>query len=505
MRETNTQLIVGNGVNLSVRDFAAPLFRRRRIVIVSFASVLGALILLFLLLGPSYSSHMEILVNRERLDPLVSTEATTQLITTDNPVTPEEINSEVELLSSRDVLENVVLANELEKPRGFSIVDRLRPWQTKEERAARAVKSLAKQLKIENIKNSNLIEITYRSPDPQLSYGVLKSLGDLYVAKHVAVHRPAGSYEFFAEQTQKYHQELADAERKLRSFGLQNAVAAPDQQRTDLSTQVADSVGLRHVAEQAIAADEERIADDRRQMTATPQRSTTVRATAANDMLIDNLNTALLAAQTKRTQLASKFDPNYPLVREADQEIADDKAAVAQAEEKKYVAESTDRDPTYELLREDIAKSEADLSAQRATLAATKRSIQSIRAEMVSLDQLSLSQQDLQREAKAAETNYLLYLAKREQERTSNALDVTRIANVAIAVPPAIPVLPVFSWPMIVLISLSSATAFSIGAAYTVDYLDPSFHTPAQVIDILGIQVLAAIPKKNGAETFAAS
>jgi len=54
---------------------------------------------------------------------------------------------------------------------------------------------------------------------------------------------------------------------------------------------------------------------------------------------------------------------------------------------------------------------------------------------MVNLDQLSLSQQDLQREAKAAETNYLLYLAKREQERTSNALDVTRIANVAIAVP----------------------------------------------------------------------
>jgi len=36
------------------------------------------------------------------------------------------------------------------------------------------------------------------------------------------------------------------------------------------------------------------------------------------------------------------------------------------------------------------------------------------------------------------------------------------------------------------------------------DYLDPSFHTPAQVIDILGIQVLAAIPK-NGVEPFAAS
>lgn len=499
MRETNVQMVVANRgmADLSVRDFVMPVFRRKRLLILTFVSVLGAVILLALVSGPSYSSRMEILVNRERLDPLVSTEATTQIMTADNPVTPEEINSEVELLSSRDVLEQVVLANGLEKPRGFSLVDLLRPRQTKEDRIARAVKNLAKKLSIENIKNSNLIEITYKSPDPQLSYGVLKSLGDLYVAKHVAVHRPAGSYEFFAEETQKYHDELENAEKKLREFGLQNAVAAPDEQRTDLSTQVADSVGLVHLAEQSIAADEERIKDDRQQMTATPQRLTTLRASEANEKLISDSRAALLAAQNKRTQLALKYDDDYPLVREVDQEIADDKAAVAQAEGQRYVSETTNYDPTYELLREDVAKSEADLSAQRATLTATKRSVQNIRGEMVKLDQLSLSQQDLQREAKAAETNYLLYLAKREQERTSNALDVTRIANVAIAVPPSIPALPVFSWPMIVLIGLGSATVLGLGAAYTADYLDPSFQTPSQVIEILGITVVAAIPEKT--------
>jgi uncharacterized protein involved in exopolysaccharide biosynthesis len=501
MRETNAQILVASRVaDLSVRDFVVPLFRRKRLLIVTFLSVLGAVILLALLLGPAYSSRMEILVNRERLDPLVSTEATTQLITTNSPVTQEEINSEVELLSSRDVLEKVVLENGLEKPRGFSVVDALMPRQTREDRIARAVKGLAKQLKIDNIKNSNLIEINYKSSDPQLSYGVLKSLGDLYVAKHVLVHRPAGSYEFFAEETKKYHDELEDAEAKLRNFGRQNAIAAPDQQRTDLATQAAGSIGVLHLAEQSIAADEERIKDDRRQMDAMSQRSTTVQASAVNEKLIDDLGAALLAAQAKRTQLAMKYDSSYPLVQEADQEIAQAKAAIAHAEEKKYVTETTDRDPTYELLREDVAKSQADLSAQRAILSSTKRSVQSIRAEMVNLDQLSLSQQDLQREAKAAETNYLLYLAKREQERTSNALDITRIANVAIAVPPVIPVLPVFGLPMIVLMGLVSATVVSLGAAYATDYLDPSFHTPAQVIEILGIPVIAAIPKRPALE-----
>ncbi|MGB6689736.1 MAG: Wzz/FepE/Etk N-terminal domain-containing protein [Terracidiphilus sp.] len=498
MRQTNVHIPIADGArDLSVRDFVAPLFRRKRVLIATFFGVLGGIILLAMLMGPAYSSRMAVLVNRERLDPLVSTEATTQLVTTANPVTQEEINSEVELLGSRDVLEKVVLENGLENSKGFSFVDLLRPKQTRDDRIARAVKTLARQIKIKAIKDSNLIEVTYKSADPQLSYNVLKSLGDLYLAKHVAVHRPAGSLAFFSNETDKYRSELQRAEDNLRSFDRQNAIAAPDEQRTQLAAQVAESVGLQHQAEQSIAADQERIKEDQIQMRTTPARSPTAQASSVNDKLIGDLNAALLAAQTKRTQLALKYDPSYPLVREADQEIAQDKAAIAQAEERRYVTETTDRDPTYELLREDIAKSEADLSGQRATLAATKRSIQSIQAQMVNLDQLSVSQQDLQREAKAAESNYLLYLAKREQERTSNALDVTRIANVAIAVPPAIPVLPVLGWPMIVVIALFSATFLAFGAAYAMDYFDRTFHTPAQVIDILDIPVVISMARKT--------
>jgi uncharacterized protein involved in exopolysaccharide biosynthesis len=500
MRDTHFQIPVSEGAaDLSLRDFVTPLFRRKHILLWTFFSVFVGLILLALVLGPAYSSRMAVLVNRERLDPLVSTEATTQLITTENPVTQEEINSEVELLSSRDVLEQVVIANGLQNPHGFSLMDLLRPNQTREDRIARAVKTLAKQLKIKAIKDSNLIEVSYKSSEPQLAYSVLKSLSDLYMAKHVSVHRPAGSYEFFANETEKYHTELEKAEQNLRNFGRQYEIAAPDEQRTQLAAQVANSVGLLHQAEQSAAGDENRIKDDHRQMGATPQRSTTLQASTSNDKQISDANAALLAAENKRAQLALKYDASYPLVREADEEIVQDKAAVEQAEQKKYVTETTDRDPTFELLREDIAKTEADLSAQRATVAATRRSIQSIQEQMVNLDQLSVSQQDLQREAKAAENNYLLYLAKREQERTSNALDVTRIANVAIAIPPAIPVLPIFSWPMIVLIALGSATVLAIGVAYAFDYLDPTFHTPAQVIDILDIPVVIAMPKRKSA------
>ena len=65
--------------------------------------------------------------------------------------------------------------------------------------------------------------------------------------------------------------------------------------------------------------------------------------------------------------------------------------------------------------------------------------------QMVDLDQRALKQADLLRDTKANEDNYLLYLSKREQERASDALDQKRIANVAIAVPPVIPALPLAS------------------------------------------------------------
>ena len=116
---------------------------------------------------------------------------------------------------------------------------------------------------------------------------------------------------------------------------------------------------------------------------------------------------------------------------------------------------------------------------------------------MVDLDQKALTQQDLLRSVKANEDNYLLYLSKREQERTSDALDKTRIANVAIAVPPDIPALPAHGFLIVMLFGLAFATMLAIALAYLVDYFDSSFHTPAQVIDMLGIPVVVAVPKKT--------
>jgi uncharacterized protein involved in exopolysaccharide biosynthesis len=498
MREMNTEFSSrGEPINLSLRDLVAPLFRRRRVLLITFLSIFAAAALFGHMRLHNYESRMAILVSRERLDPLVTTEATNQMVPMTPALTDEEVNSEAELLKSRDVLEQVVLANGLEKPHGRSLLDPFRPRQDEAGRVARAVRTLASKINVETPSKTNLIEVTYSSTDPALAYGVLNSLGNLYMEKHAAVHRPPGSYQFFAQEAQRYKAALEDSEARLRAFGQTQQVADPDGERTDLALQLTASVGQLHLTEQAIAADRQRVLSDQKQMKITPQRSATKRDTDSASLLLQNLGSSLLAAETKRTQLLLKYAPGYPLVEEADQEVAEAKAAIAEAERTPYVDEETDRDPTYELLREDLAKSESDLAAQQASLAANRHSIVSIQSQMVTLGSQSLQQADLEREAKADEQNYLLYLSKREQERTSDALDRTRIENVAIAVPPAIPALPAHGPMYILLIAFGMATTFSLAATYALDYLDPSFHNPAQVFDILGVPVVVAIPKRT--------
>ena len=98
-----------------------PLFRHKRLMIVSFLLIALASIFVALVVSNTYEAHMEVLVNRERVDPVVTTETTSQVLIPASAVTEEEINSEAELLRSRDVLEKVVLENGLEEKEKHSL------------------------------------------------------------------------------------------------------------------------------------------------------------------------------------------------------------------------------------------------------------------------------------------------------------------------------------------------------------------------------------------------
>jgi uncharacterized protein involved in exopolysaccharide biosynthesis len=119
-----------------------------------------------------------------------------------------------------------------------------------------------------------------------------------------------------------------------------------------------------------------------------------------------------------------------------------------------------------------------------------------MKIQMVNLDQKAVEQAALIRAQKADESNYLLYLNKREQERSADALDQRRITDVAIAAPPLVPALPAYNPFLVGMIGFFLALVVSVAAGFIAEYFDPSFRTPSEVADVLKMPVLAAVPKK---------
>jgi uncharacterized protein involved in exopolysaccharide biosynthesis len=473
----------------------APLFRRKRTLVRTFWGVmLGTLLAAFVLNG-THKATMEILLNSERAEPTVTSE-TTQGLAIPRPPGDADIASEMELLKSPKLLEGVVIANNLQQDERESFTRHLHPGADEAWFVARATQHLGSKLDISQVQKSNLIEVDYKATDPQRAYNVLQTLGKLYLKQHLEVHRPQGSYDFFAAETEKYQKALADSEARLADYTKTTGVASPDVQRSDLAQHVADAIGALESAKQVIAADKHKIADETARMNATPGRSLSQESTDSAQSLMQQLQASLLAAEVKKTQLLAKYEPSYPFVQEADQEIAQTQAAIISAAKQHYVNQTTDRDPVFELLSEDIAKTQADLAFHRADAGALSYSIHSLQMQMVDLDQKALKQADLLREVKANEANYLLYLSKREQERTSDALDEKRIANVAIAVPPVLPILPWVGPVVVIFCGVVLAAFMGAGAAFLAEYLNPSLRTPAEVLEILRIPVLASVPKQ---------
>jgi len=343
---------------------------------------------------------------------------------------------------------------------------------------------------------SDVITVKYADfGAPEIPACVLQTLATLYMEKHVLLSHPSGSSDVFSHETDDYKKKLDAAEAQLIQFGKTENVAAPDVIRTAMAQQVTDMQTALSQAKQQVSADTDRIRYVQEQMKVTPQRSPTLEQSNAANLLRQTLQSTLLAAQAKHADLLTKYDPSYPSVKESEEEIRQTQAQIREASTATYMNMTTDRDPVYELLREDLAKTQVDRTSQAATATALQESLANTEQRMVKMDEFAVRSAALQREAKAAESNYLLFLSKREQEKASNALDVQGIANVAIATPATVPALPAFSISMVLALGFVFAIICAISAAYVFEYFDPSFSTPNQITELLGIPVMASFER----------
>jgi uncharacterized protein involved in exopolysaccharide biosynthesis len=306
------------------------------------------------------------------------------------------------------------------------------------------------------------------------------------------MNRPVGQYAFFDKQVQGAQAALQDAEAKLQAFsrehGTPNAMMARD-------------IALQKVNDFNFTLGQTRteIAEAQRRVAALEQleKNTNARMTTqvhSNDDAgtIQQMKTTLLNLQLRQSDMASKYQPDYPPLVEVNKEIAETEAALAAQKPLQEV--TTDQNPTYNWIDDEMAKDKTELQGAQAKATELEAVINQNMDSIRKLETSGLEEGDLVRNAKAAETNYLLYLQKREEARITDALDSTQMVNVAVMEAPAVPIYPSQSPWLFAVIGILMALTVSAAVVFVRERLDASFRTPAEVESILNLPVLAAVP-----------
>jgi uncharacterized protein involved in exopolysaccharide biosynthesis len=473
----------------TLRDLLAVLFRQRRLAFISFLAIFLAL-LGYGVFAPSYQAHMNVLVRRGRVDPLVTPAPTPSPTFQRDEITEEELNSQVELLRDEEILRAVVQAS----------ASTAAPWyerflgSSEEVRLARSVRRMARRLRVEPIRKTNLIQVTYSSSDPAQAAAVLHSLAHAYLERQQRVRRPSGEYQFFEQQVAQSRRGLLDAEFRLMDFGSDQGVVSAAQERDMALQKLSDAEANDHQTQVTIVETRQRIRDLQAKLKSLPERTLTVIRNADNPQLAEKMKSKLLELRLKRTELLTKFEPSYRLVQEVDQQIAETKSSILTEEHAPLRDETTNQEPNHEWVKSELLKAQIALGTLEAHGQATRVEVAGYREVAQRLGGNALRQGELLGELKLAEEKYLLYVNKREEARIEDALDQGGILNVIIAEEPRAPALPARAAWVFGLVGVLLGGTLSTGLAFIADRLNPAFRTPDEVIAYLGIPVLASLP-----------
>ncbi len=462
------------------------LFRRKWLILLMFIG-LSALTATFVVLTPDrYKSSMKILVKNERVDAAVSADEHTWKDV--RQVSEEAINSEIELLKSRDLIQ--LVAEKIYQAQQSETTNK-KPGTVENE-----IENIQSNLEVNPVKKSEVIEVTYNDKSADKTVAVLKELIVGYLDKHLKAHRTPGTHEFFKNQTDTYEKQLKDIQNETTVFRKKYEVADLETQKKLNLNYQADMEKFMFRAEADVRDAEQKMLDLRRQINAMPKRITTQQREIPNQFSIERMNTMIVDLNHRKTQLLTKFNDDDRLVQEVDKQIADTRIALEKAEKFKSYESQTDPNPVRMTLEPELAKTEAALAGFRAQRDIMAKQLQGYRGRQLELENATSQHNNLDRNLKQAEENYKLYSKKEEEARIADALDQQKIANVAIAETPTKPVSPFKpNRPVTMVIGLLMSLFVSLSAAFMMEYFTNTISSAEDFGDLADVADLGSIPK----------
>jgi uncharacterized protein involved in exopolysaccharide biosynthesis len=474
----------------SLRPIVAAGLRYRRMWL---QVVLGVvcITLVYVALAPRrYRSEMDILVQNKRGDEQITPSRINGEITI-NGVTEEQINSEIQLLTSPE------LANEVVDP-GWTSESAVGKTRAQLSAHDKAVENFTKHLTVSMVRKSDVIRVEYVASDPKTATDTLNRLLAAFLKKQQDIAQPPGTAKFFTDQAASYKQQLDQAQQQLAAYQQQNKIVSLPDSESALDREINDAQTELRSTDAQISELTQQLGSQTAHLHSIPARQRTQERTIPNDYSIERLNTMLAELENKRTTLLTKFTANDRLVQEVDKQIADTQSALTKAQQMTSQEHDTDVNPVWQAVTGSIIQNETERAALKAKRSALAGQIGTMQGQLSNVEGSTVDFNSLRQKVADLQNNYQLYTEKRDEAQIADQMNANRLLNVAVAQSPTYSMMPFRPKPLVdTVLGTFTALFFACFLVFFAEIGRNTFASALEVERTLELPVLAEVPLMN--------
>jgi uncharacterized protein involved in exopolysaccharide biosynthesis len=402
------------------------------------------------------------------------------------------LESEISIITSKELVRQVVSALGVEKV----YPEYLDPEENINDPLEKSVGTFSRDLSANTLKGSNVIEVSYLNPRPQVAAEALNLLIEKLKEKHLQVFSdPKAS--FLTQQLRDYQKQLEQSEENLQAFKHRHDLSSPLlEQQSRLLNQRADLDSRNKTIKNQLQGLEGKIASLDKQMKTILDNIPV--STVEEGGNLEKAKAELFALKREEQKLLTRYtETSFPvqnLRREIDQ--MEQFILAEQKNERANTVASTKKAMYGKLEMERMgAVSESTTLKESSHVIALQ--IQDLDKKIQRLDELNKELIVLERQQTADEQNYKLYLTRVEEARVSEEMDRLKMSNISVIQRAEVPVRPAGRSPKLLII-LGAFLGVMVGTGFglLLEYFEGAYTRPDHAASDLNLPLLASFSQK---------
>lgn len=438
-------------------------------------------------LKPSYKAEGSLMIKTNRTSALTGLPQDIgrleALNINDNP-----LETQVRIVGSNPVLEKTINSLKLKDGKGKPL----------------SIPDLGKQLKIEGIKGTDVLQLSYKSENPQLAAKVVNQVIDSYIELNIKANQNEAltAKEVLVTEVPKAEANVRRAEEELRLFKEKNRIVVLDQESA-AAVDTISKLGNQISQSQAQLDDVKGRLEQLRSQAQVGSQQGIIESEVSQAPGVQAVLTQLQQTESQLAVERTRFQPEHPAITSLEAKVAVLKNLLAERTKQiAGTAQVTEGSLQIGQLRQSLIADITRAEAQRVGLA---RQINTLvrqqnayikRANL--LPRLEQSQRELERKLKASQITYETLLNKRQEIDIAQNQRIPNARVISYALVPDKREGP----RKVIFVVGGAAIGLFLGliTAFGLDLIDCSVKTVKEAKEVLRYTVLGVIPTigRNG-------